>query len=132
MNTIFLAHSDGTYLHYLETVFKRNAAKLYQISGTSQNGIESLKILLEHKPNVALLGADLPYLTGVDIAKILDRKERDTRSILVFPKQRRELFTEIFLHGVDGILHKGDDAPTVLRGVEEVLSGNSYTSSTFF
>ncbi|WP_422080777.1 hypothetical protein [Ulvibacterium sp.] len=131
MDSITLGCPDSIYLHFLETIISEEFGNHYRVIGSSANGLESLRTILDRIPKIAFLGTDLPYLTGVDIAKILFLKGIPTKCILVFPKEIEECFIELLIEGVHGIIYKGDDAVTVVRCIKELSTGNFFNSSFF-
>lgn len=131
MDSITLGHPDSIYLHFLETVIREEFGNDYRIIGSSANGLESLRMILDSIPEIAFLGTDLPYLTGIDIAKILFLKGIPTKCILVFPKEIEKYFIELLIEGVHGVIYKGDDAVMVIKRVKELSTGNFFKSYFF-
>ena len=96
------------------------------IVAQSGNGRETLALLREHGPDIAVLDIAMPGMTGLEIARTL-RGDPVIVVILTMYKDK-EYFDEAMELGVRGYLLKESAARDLLACINAVLMGDHYIS----
>lgn len=122
-NGIFIAKHDPLLCETLKEVL--HARHLY-VRGYQSDGKEALRVLLHLQPDLAILGAELPGLNGVDIIRSL-REHRLPTQCIVFARSRRlDYLNEALALGVKGYLYVNSGFAELFYCIQEVLAGREY------
>ena len=65
------------------------------IIGEAGDGAEALNLIMEHKPDLAILDIRMPKLTGIDVAERLNETDSATKIILLTMYKERKLFLHV-------------------------------------
>jgi DNA-binding NarL/FixJ family response regulator len=97
-----------------------------RVVGKARDGAEALALIEAEGPEVALLDLRMPGLSGIEVARRLDRGEGATAVILYTAFGDRALLTEALDAGARGFVLKEAPLAEVVRAVELVASGRTY------
>ncbi|HXT11311.1 MAG TPA: response regulator transcription factor [Candidatus Angelobacter sp.] len=101
----------------------------FNIVAETDNGETALKLILDQKPDVAILDAALPGLSGLEIAALLKTKNRAANLVLLASLKDERLFNQAINLGVKGFVLKRNTGSEILDCVRTVARGESYISS---
>jgi DNA-binding NarL/FixJ family response regulator len=99
-----------------------------ELAGEAGDGAAALKLILEKKPDVAVLDVNLPGHTGLEIARMLQQKKLATRVIILTMHKEEELINRALDFGVKGFVLKENAAENILNAIESVAAGEHYLS----
>lgn len=89
------------------------------------NGIEALKILATHCPDVLLVDLRMPIMGGVALAKEIRARQINTRIIILSGYYQTEDIHEIFSVGIHGYLLKDEPPEMIIEAIRGVARGQS-------
>jgi DNA-binding NarL/FixJ family response regulator len=101
-----------------------------ELVGEAGDGQAALQLILEKKPDVAVLDLNLPGQTGLEIARTLRAKKAPARIIILTMHKEEELINRALDFGVNGFVLKETAAGNILEAIETVASGGHYLSPT--
>jgi DNA-binding NarL/FixJ family response regulator len=99
-----------------------------ELAGESGDGTAALPLIVEKKPDVAVLDVNLPGLSGLEIAKALQLKKSRTRVIILTMHKEEELINRALDFGVHGFVLKENANENILDAIEAVAAGQHYLS----
>jgi len=98
----------------------------YQVVGETGDGQAGLELCLSLKPDVLVVDAKLPGMSGVEVVRQLRRQLPEVR-ILAFSGQQHPLMVrEMIEAGAHGFVEKTAGLLELRRGVETVAEGGMY------
>jgi DNA-binding NarL/FixJ family response regulator len=100
----------------------------FDLVGESGNGPAALSLILEKKPQVAILDVNLPELTGLEIAQKLQGKHHPTRLIILTMHKEESIIDRALDSGVMGFVLKENAVEEILEAVAMVANGGHYLS----
>src|SRR4051794_24587763 len=74
----------------------------FEMVGEAGDGETALKLILEKKPDVAVLDVDVPRLSGLEIASKLQGKRLPTHLVTLTMHKEEEIFNRAVDMGVKG------------------------------
>lgn len=107
----------------LETIAKN------EIIGITGDGKEALKLILELKPDVAIIDFQMPGLTGIEILREAKKTDSITNFILLTMFRDKKIFYKAIDEGVSGYILKDEAAKDINEAVSKVSSGGMFISS---
>lgn len=78
----------------------------YNIMGTEVDGRAALNFIIKHKPEVAILDIEMPFLTGVEVAKECNRLNLKTKVVLLTFHKEIDFFLEAKKYNIYGYILK--------------------------
>lgn len=99
-----------------------------QVVGEASDGRQALALILQEKPDLALLDIGMPELNGLEAAERIAREAPRTRLVMLSMHSNESYVAQALRLGVVGYLLKDacvDELPVLLRAVER---GESYLS----
>lgn len=100
--------------------------KSLEVVATAGDGTEGLRLIAQHKPDVAVLDIDMPGRTCFDVAESVPAVSEKTRIILL-SGHRSDSYIQLALKvGVSGFVTKDVAAEEVVEAVRTVASGGRY------
>jgi len=101
----------------------------FDVVGQSESAEEALQKIPETKPDLAVIDISLPGMNGIELIKNL-LNHLPNLDILVVSRHDEELYAERAIRaGAKGYLMKLEAGDTLVTAVRRVLSGNLYLSS---
>ena len=102
--------------------------KDFQVVGTATNGQAALNFILKEKPDIAILDVEMPFLTGIEIAKALNTNDSSTKVILITLHKEVELYLQAKKINIYGYLLKEFALEEIEKCLISVSSGQPYFS----
>lgn len=99
------------------------------VLGETGNGNDALRLILEKKPDIAVLDISMPGMEGIEVVKEAMKDDSCSTEFVILTMYREEAyFTEAMDAGVKGYLLK-DSAPSdILACIQSVADGIPYVS----
>jgi len=123
---ISLADDHPVMLEGLAAVLARNEE--VEIVARDLDGDAALTVIREKAPDVAILDAVMPGLSGVEILKTVREEGLPSRIVLLAGELGSEDLTESIRLGVEGILMKDEASTVLLDCVKSVALGGRWVS----
>lgn len=123
---ISLADDHPVMLEGLESVLARDQD--YEIVARDLDGNAAFQALREKAPDVAILDAAMPGMSGVEILKAMRDSDLPTRVVLLAGELGSEDLTDAIRLGVEGILLKDEASTVLLDCVRAVALGGRWVS----
>ncbi len=102
----------------------------FQVVGEASDGEEAVQMVLEKKPDVALMDIWMPRLSGIDATRRIGKHGLDTKVLVLSMHQSRAYVEEVLRAGAAGYIVKNAASQDLLNAVDAVCSGGSYLSPT--
>ena len=123
---VSLADDHPVMLEGLAAVLARNED--VEIVGRDLHGEAALTVIREQAPDVAVLDAVMPGLSGVEILKAVREEGLSTRVVLLAGELGSDDLSESIRLGVEGILMKDEASTVLLDCVKSVALGGRWVS----
>jgi DNA-binding NarL/FixJ family response regulator len=92
------------------------------------DGEVALRIARELKPTVAILDLDMPKLSGLEVAAVIQRERLPVHIIVLTMHREEDLCNEALDLGILGYVLKDSAADDILQGIRAVAAGRHYLS----
>lgn len=99
-----------------------------RIVGEVDNGEDALAMMLDLKPDVAILDIQMPKMTGLELARRAERMNLRTKIVLLTMVEDRKIFLDAMECGVLGYVLKDSAVVELHQAVESVCSDRHYVS----
>jgi two-component system response regulator NreC len=116
------------------TVVRQGIRKLletrddFRIVGEASDGEEAVKLVLEKKPDVALMDIWMPRLSGIDATRRIGKRGLETKVLVLSMHESRDYVEEVLRAGAAGYIVKNAAAADLLDAIDAVCDGASYLS----
>jgi DNA-binding NarL/FixJ family response regulator len=100
----------------------------FRLVGEAGDGLSGLKLILEEKPDVAVLDVNLPHLSGLEMARKLQASRNPTHLIILTMYKEEETFNLALDLGVKGFVLKENAVEDILASLHAVAAGGHYLS----
>lgn len=97
-----------------------------EIVAQAQDGVEALRLIEEHSPDVAVVDLRMPGVGGIDIARKLSSEGSKTAVILYTGHSERSLLLEALDAGARGFLVKEAPLDDLARAIRTICGGGTY------
>jgi DNA-binding NarL/FixJ family response regulator len=95
-----------------------------EIVGTAADGAEAVRRALALEPDIVLLDIKMPRMSGVEAARTILGRRRETRIIMLTTFDDRDLIVEAMEAGAKGFLLKDTPTSQIIAGIRTVHEGN--------
>lgn len=96
--------------------------------GTAKNGNEALNLIINKKPKIAVLDLDMPQISGLEVAKEVNKNNFGTNIIILTMHDEEGRFSSSIEAGVSGYILKDSAASEILSAIHAVADGKNYIS----
>ena len=66
--------------------------KGYNLVGSGKDGREAYNLIVQKKPDIAILDIQMPYMSGIEIAQKCKTQNIDTKIVLITLHKEKELY----------------------------------------
>src|SRR6266436_384489 len=101
-----------------------------RVLGDASNGMEGIQKAEELQPDLILLDISLPKLNGIEMAKKIRQLVPKARILFLSSNADPDVIRAAFSAGGAGYVLKVDVAAALLPGIEAVLLGRQFVSSS--
>ena len=115
-------------------IVRRSLAAILSEIGTvdvvaeAENGLETIALVKEHKPERLLLDAAMPLARGVQVYGEARRWSPETRVAVVTGFTSTGMLADWMSAGVDGLFLKSAEPAEMQQGFTEILAGGKFVS----
>lgn len=100
----------------------------FELTGETGNGSTALALIEQSKPDIAILDANLPELSGLEIAQKVRTKRLPTKVIMLTMHKEESLLNGALDLGVMGFVLKDNAVENIIQALEAVSRGEHYLS----
>jgi DNA-binding NarL/FixJ family response regulator len=119
-------------------VFRRGLREIigerpdFKIVGEASDGDTGIRLVAERKPDIVLLDIDMPQSNGLVMARALNRNKSSARIVFLTMYRDEEIFNAAMDLGVKAYVLKENAADDILKALEKVADGGTFTSESLF
>ncbi|MGP4039785.1 response regulator transcription factor [Gracilibacillus sp. D59] len=99
-----------------------------EIAGETDNGKDALRLIQQHKPDIALLDIEMPSLSGLEVAEKLQSEGSDCKVVIVTTFARSGYLQQAVKAGVQGYLLKDAPVSELAESLRKIQSGRRFFS----
>jgi DNA-binding NarL/FixJ family response regulator len=99
-----------------------------KVVGEAADGLEAIRCVQNHSPDLILLDLSMPRMTGLDAIKEIKRANEDTRIIVLTVHSTEEYILATLQAGADGYVLKEVHSTELITAIRHVFSGHRYLS----
>lgn len=99
-----------------------------KIVGEAGDGLEAIRCVRDHSPDMILLDLSMPRMTGLDAIKEIKRVNADTKIIVLTVHSTEEYILATLQAGADGYVLKDAHSTELQTAIRHVLEGRRYLS----
>jgi DNA-binding NarL/FixJ family response regulator len=100
-----------------------------ELVGEAKDGPEAVKLILERKPQVALVDIAMSSMNGIQVASAVSKQGAPTRIIMLSMYSDEAYVTRSLRAGARGYLVKDAAEPDILQAIHKVAQGGLFFSS---
>jgi DNA-binding NarL/FixJ family response regulator len=101
----------------------------WEVVAEAADGHEAVRLAIELKPDLAVIDASMPALSGIEAARQIARATPATRILVLTVYDDEAYVTEAFDAGADGYVLKEAADCDLVRAALEVISGRRFLSA---
>jgi DNA-binding NarL/FixJ family response regulator len=102
----------------------------FELVGEAGDGRSALQLIMEKKPDIAMLDVNLPIMSGLEVARSLQEKRSATHAVILTMYKEEETFNRAVDLGVKGFVLKENAVQDILDCLVAVAAGQHYLSPT--
>jgi DNA-binding NarL/FixJ family response regulator len=99
-----------------------------EVVAEAANGLETIALVKQHKPDLLLLDAAMPLARGVQVYGEVRRWSPDTKVAVVTGFTATGMLADWLAAGVDGLFLKSAEPEEMQRGFTEILAGGKFVA----
>ncbi len=124
MKRIVLVEDQTAIREMLTEILKLDPQ--YKVVGECGDGQLAVALILEQKPDLLVLDAKLPGLTGVEILRRVSRQLKNLRVLVFSGHENPVLVREMLEAGAHGFVEKTAGLFEFKKGLETIANGGTY------
>jgi DNA-binding NarL/FixJ family response regulator len=129
MKRILIADDHETVRSGLRAVLERRAG--WEVVAEAHNGKEAVARVIEKQPDVAIVDYSMPFMTGVEVARRI-RKRQLATEILIFTMHDSNLLAlQAFQAGARAFVLKSDTNKLLMAAVESLMLHKPFYAGAF-
>lgn len=129
MKRILISDDHAAVRFGLRAVLEQHPG--WEVIADVDDGRRAFEVALEKRPDVAILDFSLPYMTGVEVARLISKHLRETEVLIFTVHESRVLAQEAFRAGARAYLVKSDANKLLLTAVEALMTHRSFDDGRF-
>ena len=102
--------------------------KKYNLIGSGNDGREAYNLILKESPDIAILDIQMPFMSGLDVAKKCKTNGLGTKIVLITLHKERELYQKAQDLNIFGYILKEFALEEIENCINTVTDGNHYFS----
>ncbi|MEQ6125215.1 response regulator transcription factor [Pseudotenacibaculum sp. MALMAid0570] len=123
--SIFIADDHPILIKGLKDLL---VEKGHEVVGTATNGQAAMNFILKNNPDIAILDVEMPFLTGIEIAKAIQKNNCKTKAILITLHKEVELYLQAKKINIYGYLLKEFALEEIEKCIQSVSENKPYFS----
>lgn len=101
----------------------------FQVVAEAGDGVAAVRLVGEHKPDVAIVDITMPGLSGIEVARAIRRDHPGVKVLALSMHAENRFVTEMFQAGATGYVLKMSDFSELAEAIRRVAEGGSYVSA---
>jgi DNA-binding NarL/FixJ family response regulator len=122
--TVFLADDHAIVRDGLRLLLE--SKPFIKVAGEADNGRDAARMILEKRPDIAVLDIAMPQLNGIEALRLIQKEHTPTKTIILSMYSTNEHIISAFDAGACGYLLKEAAGAEVIDAVMSVHAGNYY------
>jgi len=98
----------------------------WEVCGEAVDGRDAIKKIRRLEPDLVVLDIGMPYLSGLEVAREINRHGPATRILIVTIHSSEQVAREAWDCGAKGFMSKPDAARDLLRAIETIHRGKMF------
>ncbi|HLW31015.1 MAG TPA: response regulator transcription factor [Aequorivita sp.] len=103
--------------------------KGYNLVGSGKDGREAYNLILQNKPDIAILDIQMPYMSGIEIAKMCKGQGITTKIVLITLHKEKELYQKAKELNIFGYILKEFALEEIENCIQTVKNGKPFFSA---
>jgi len=99
-----------------------------EVVAEAQDGLEAIRSVRKHLPDLLLLDLSMPRLSGISVVKDLRTQYPDMKILVLTIHESDQYVLETFKAGVNGYCIKDASREELLMAIESVMAGKTFIS----
>ena len=100
----------------------------YSIVAEAADGEEAVRMVDQHKPDIAFLDISMPKLDGIEATKMITQKHPSIKVIALTVHEDEEYVFQILRAGASGYLLKNAGKKEIFQAIESAIKGERFFS----
>jgi len=101
----------------------------FEVVGEAANGEDAVRLILETRPNVALMDVSMPGMSGIAATRLIRQQGAATRVVMLSQHDDREIAEEALRAGASRYLAKNASSGDLLAVIDDVGRGSGESPS---
>jgi two-component system, NarL family, response regulator NreC len=101
------------------------------VIGEAGSGLEAIRLVERLRPNVLVLDLKIPELSGLEVARQVQRRSPKTRVVILSMHSDKSYVLEALRNGAAGYVLKDSNADELIKAVREAAENRRYLSPPF-
>jgi len=101
----------------------------FEVVAEAGNGIEALRLIEQHKPQIAILDVSMPEMGGFDVASEIQKRKMDLSIIFLTMHKDKTMFNKAMELGARGYVLKDTALDEIVGAIKSVAKGHRYISA---
>lgn len=127
---VVIADDHRLFREGLHHVLGRN--KNISIVGDAINGPQTVELVDDLKPDVALIDLVLPGMNGVEIIPPIKEKSPDTKPLMISTTKKEDMIFKALKAGARGFLYKDSSISDLVKAIKTVHHGELWVERKLF
>jgi DNA-binding NarL/FixJ family response regulator len=123
---VLIVDDHPLFRNGLRQVIQQDAR--FDLVGEAADGEAAWRVILEKKPDVAVLDINLPGLTGLEVAQRIQEQKLAARVIILTMLKEEELINRALDFGVNGFVLKENAVEDIVNAIVTAAQGEHYLS----
>jgi DNA-binding NarL/FixJ family response regulator len=123
---IVIAEDYNILREGLKSLVRSNDA--FEVVAEAGDGIEAIRAVEKHKPDLLLLDLSMPRMSGISVIKDIKGRFPETKILALTIHDTEDYILESFHAGLDGYCLKDANSSELLMAINRVLEGKTYLS----
>jgi DNA-binding NarL/FixJ family response regulator len=102
-----------------------NRAEDIAVVGEAKDGVEAIHLVDKLSPDLLLLDVEMPRLSGIEVARRLNKSKSKTRILVLSAYDDQEYIHEMLINGASGYLIKDEAPQRIIEAVRGVSMGEA-------
>jgi DNA-binding NarL/FixJ family response regulator len=102
----------------------------FEVVGEASDGQLGLRLVSERKPDIVLLDIDMPLISGLDMARALQKSNHSVRIIVLTMYKEEDMFNAAMDLGIKAYILKENAADDIVEALDKVAGGKTFISQS--
>lgn len=103
----------------------------FEVRGCATTAAGGEEVILEHKPDIAVVGVDLPDERGTELVRRLNERSPSPKFVIYTGLNDPDLLEAAYRSGASGLVAKPAGLPVLVDALHEVWRGGRYFDRSF-